>query len=742
MQTPRGLLAATNDTSSVLERAADGDDRPAVAAGIQAERARVHLHPFGFALARPGAFLHMRIDSLEMPGLPRGHQRTGIDLDGTEHAFARVIPMSYRKTLRSWRATLAPSLLLALFSAGCGSTEAPTQPPPVQGSDAGTSAEADAAPASDAVGEAASADSGDGGASDAREAGSSESGDDAGDSGDAAGAPVPWVVSSAGGRYFMTEDGEPFVVIGHQPGTGFLDLAAAEMEEHFARMEKFGETVARIDYDYVFYGTPARYEGLETTPGIYDPAHVARLDAAYALAAKHGVRLLAVPWLTSPPMWPSWPLNPYHQLTQGHPHDDPYGFLLYPEALAAYGARMEWISARWGKSGTFLGWDLMNESDVLLDWSSIDDPAALGAWVHEIGTRVRDFEVKTHGRTHPRMVSWSSTVPPAAYGFLFDSDGLDTAATHPYDLFGTIVTNWPNTVTSVVEPAIAMHGKVKQILGTKIHDRRPYVENERSPNTQTMLRFYREANHDMAWAELASGAAGTGITWLWPGATYPDPLAELRRRHEALGPDHRALRDFVDGCVPSAYFLSDTIDEALDVVATQGTAITPMSARRGRYAIGWLLGNDERCVLVDAVNEVRQRLASQDAPEMGETLFAVVLWRGLLLGDGVALDDAQLAALLAAAKAKDAAAIKAELPGVWAYLEGLETQVGTLAALAACPVLSPTTTVTMPAGDYVLDWIDDTTAKLVATSPLSGGGATLKAPSFTRHIAFVVRPAS
>jgi hypothetical protein len=53
-----------------------------------------------------------------------------------------------------------------------------------------------------------------------------------------------------GGRYLASETGEPFVAIGDQPGTGFLDLPDSEIDAHFARMESFGETVARIDLDY------------------------------------------------------------------------------------------------------------------------------------------------------------------------------------------------------------------------------------------------------------------------------------------------------------------------------------------------------------------------------------------------------------------------------------------------------------------------------------------------------------
>jgi hypothetical protein len=45
---------------------------------------------------------------------------------------------------------------------------------------------------------------------------------------------LPWVRVSPNGRYLITDDGRPFIPLGNQLGTGFLDLSAHEIDAHFA----------------------------------------------------------------------------------------------------------------------------------------------------------------------------------------------------------------------------------------------------------------------------------------------------------------------------------------------------------------------------------------------------------------------------------------------------------------------------------------------------------------------------
>ncbi len=553
----------------------------------------------------------------------------------------------------------------------------------------------------------------------------------------------PWVVAAPGGRYFQTADGKPFVPIGHQASAVLLDLPDGEIEAHFARMESYGENVMRLDFDNFIgplNGGP-RYAGLESRLGVYDPTRVARLDLVFQKAAAHGVRILVVPWITSPPLHESWPLNPYSR-AQGGVADDPYGFLVQNDARRRFGDRLEWISNRWGSGGTFFAWDLMNESNILLRNETRDAPE-LESWVTEIGGRVRNFEQKTFGGSHIRMVSWVSMVPPPSYRFLLTSPVLSAASTHPYDIYGTnVLKDGSSTRTSLVEPPIAAHQKIREIIGRIIGDRRPYLENERHQNHSTPLTFHREADHNMAWAELTSGAAGTGITWLVverSAATQPLDAHGYVARHMNLGPVRRALRDFVDLRVPPEFFLSPTTDESGNSLLTDNASVVLMSVRRGKHAIGWMVGRDDRCVQVDVLKEVNSN-NQRGARYTYETLLGIVIWVKLLRSEGIPIDESKFAALMKAIAAKDVDAAEREVPGVVAYLDSVEASTGALARLAKCPKLSPPVRFAMPEGSYRVDWVSDTDASVIRSDNLLAGTSTLSPPEFERHIAVVVRP--
>lgn len=76
-------------------------------------------------------------------------------------------------------------------------------------------------------------------------------------------------------------------------------------------MKQSGENVVRIDFDCV---CPQRkeYRGLESKPGVLNSEQVEKIDTVFRLAAKHGIRVHVVPFVTSPPMGESWKtLNPF-----------------------------------------------------------------------------------------------------------------------------------------------------------------------------------------------------------------------------------------------------------------------------------------------------------------------------------------------------------------------------------------------------------------------------------------------
>jgi hypothetical protein len=83
-------------------------------------------------------------------------------------------------------------------------------------------------------------------------------------------------------------------------------------------MKQSGENVVRIDFDYV-YPQRKEYRGLESKPGVLNSEQVEKIDTVFRLAAKHGIRVHVVPFVTSPPMGESWKrLNPMQRKAEAH----------------------------------------------------------------------------------------------------------------------------------------------------------------------------------------------------------------------------------------------------------------------------------------------------------------------------------------------------------------------------------------------------------------------------------------
>jgi len=88
-------------------------------------------------------------------------------------------------------------------------------------------------------------------------------------------------------------------------------------------MKESGENVVRIDFDYI-YLQRKEYRGLESKPGVLNREQVEKIDTVFRLAAKHGIRVHVVPFVTSPPMWESWKsLNPYVSTRNRQAQDAP-----------------------------------------------------------------------------------------------------------------------------------------------------------------------------------------------------------------------------------------------------------------------------------------------------------------------------------------------------------------------------------------------------------------------------------
>jgi mannan endo-1,4-beta-mannosidase len=321
------------------------------------------------------------------------------------------------------------------------------------------------------------------------------------------------------GRYFQDEAGQGFVVIGQNdaiswPGlVTLLDGSSHSLAEDYIRdLRAHGVNVSRIMLEYAHQ--PASY--LENPVGVFSPAVVNFWDEFIALAERYGLYLLLTPYDT---FWQvkHWDRYPY-SAAMGGPCRTMRDWLTDPCCIQAQKARWEFAIKRWGGSPNIFAWDLMNEIDLY--WGCT--PAEISAYLADMATFVRALEGETWGRTHLLTASVAAPVPNGWLGeAIYNHPDLDFATTHLYVGFGV------RDPMDTVEGAIETNDAVRLSLQT-IRAPRPYLDTESGPldNWIRDVEFDIKYHHNLCWAHLASGGAGSGMRWPYTHPHYL--LPELR----------------------------------------------------------------------------------------------------------------------------------------------------------------------------------------------------------------------
>ena len=124
---------------------------------------------------------------------------------------------------------------------------------------------------------------------------------------------LPWVRLGSGRRYFETEEGEPFLIIGQNDALTWPELEGLldrrdlpSVDRHLAWLKAHGVTTLRLMLEYVGDGLY-----LERPCGSYDPVTVRAVDDLVALCEGHGLRLLLTPFDTFF-TWVMWEDHPYN----------------------------------------------------------------------------------------------------------------------------------------------------------------------------------------------------------------------------------------------------------------------------------------------------------------------------------------------------------------------------------------------------------------------------------------------
>jgi mannan endo-1,4-beta-mannosidase len=347
-------------------------------------------------------------------------------------------------------------------------------------------------------------------------------------------------------------------------------------------------------------------------------------DNLIGLCERHRLRLLVTFWDTFF-MSRRWEHHPYGRSDSGFAGPD--SFCTSPAAFAAQQARIRFFVDRWGNSPAIFAYDLLNE--IHPHWGG--NPEEQYRWVTAIAQFMKQYEQATWGKRHLVTVSIFGAHPEEGYrDLIFRHPELDFATTHVYE-FG-VVDDPDNTI----DGAITMRGAVRFAL-EQMRAVRPYTDSESGPIHAFMdlgrslpEAFDDEYYHNMSWAHLATGGAGSGMRW-----PFRDP-------HNLTPGMHRAQRGMAR-FVPTLawpHFAPQPIDEQLAVVARAapgaaapeaGLPVVPFGCSDGRQALIWLL-RDVRLVAPDGDLPAADLLLSGLAPgayvaEFWET------WEGVKTGE-------------------------------------------------------------------------------------------------------------
>ncbi len=397
---------------------------------------------------------------------------------------------------------------------------------------------------------------------------------------------MPYVQVAPGGRYFMREDGAPFLVVGHNDAMPWVTLHHMHREQDIGTVEAYikmlvehGVTVIRIMLEYC----QEQDWFFEDEQGRPIPEAVLYWDDLIGLCERHGLRLLVQFWDTFF-MSRRWKHHPYDAPDSGF--DGPGSFCTSPSAIEAEKRRIKFFIDRWGNSPAVFAYDLLNEIHPY--WGGT--PEDQFRWLTEMARFTRQCELDRWGKRHLLTVSLFGAKPEGGYGdLIWRHPELDFATTHVYE-FG-LVDNPDNTVDCALVMRDAVRYAYSEITGI-----RPYTDSESGPihlfmdlEQQLEEPFEVEYYHNMTWAHLASGGAGSGMRW---------PFRDPHCLSPAMNAVQRGMSRFIEGCgLDWLHFSPQPLNEGVCVVAhdapdtsaSVSLPILPFGCSDGRQAVVWLL---------------------------------------------------------------------------------------------------------------------------------------------------------
>lgn len=348
-----------------------------------------------------------------------------------------------------------------------------------------------------------------------------------------AGASMPWIKVAEDVPYFITDNGDHWMPIGHNDAITWPDLAGifqrkniAAADSYFRTLTSNGITCIRLMLEYC--QGENRY--FEKPVGHFQPNMIRLWDDIFNLCEKYIIRILLTPYDT---FWMRrrWAYHPYNIANNG-PCNKRSQWLLCSATRDAIKQRLYFATERWGSSGALFAWDLWNEIRPAHGGNS---SKGFYAFIQDIAGFLRQTELTLHGKAHPQTVSVFSPVLQK------DKQIAESTFCHPALDFATIHLYEKNSIDNPknsIDAAVSTGRLTREVLDL-INDDRPFFDSEHGPiksfkdSGKSLPEFFDdEYFRHMQWAHFSSGAAGGGLRWPY---RHPHTLtAGMRRAQLAL----------------------------------------------------------------------------------------------------------------------------------------------------------------------------------------------------------------
>ena len=344
---------------------------------------------------------------------------------------------------------------------------------------------------------------------------------------------LPWIRVAENAPYFVTDTGESWTPIGQNDAITWPELQGifrrrdvSAAHAYFQLLVQHGVTCLRLMMEYCH----REHRYLEKPAGYFQPHMVCMWDDIFSLCETYGLRLLLTPYDTFW-MWIRWQRHPYKQ-SNGGPCNKRSEWLTSAENRQAIKNRLAFATERWGASGALFAWDMWNEIHPA---HGGDSTGSFAEFIGDIGSSLRQTELRLHGRAHPQTVSVFGPVLVKhvdAAEAIFRHPALDFASVHFYE--SNTIDNPRNTIDAAIST-----GRLTREALLHTTDNRPFFDSEHGPihsfkdHRKTLSEpFDDEYFRHMQWAHFASGGAGGGMRW--PNRHPHSLTAGMRRNQLAL----------------------------------------------------------------------------------------------------------------------------------------------------------------------------------------------------------------